>query len=30
MFDRPWAKIWEEHFEQNMDKPKEEIDLGFK
>jgi hypothetical protein len=30
MFDRPWAKIWQEHFEQEMDAPKEEIDLGFK
>ena len=30
MFDRPWAKIWEEHFEQDMQRPREEIDLGFK
>jgi hypothetical protein len=30
MFDRPWAKIWERYFEQDMDKPKDEIDLGFK
>ena len=30
MFDRPWAKIWEEHFEQDMERPSEEIDLGFK
>ena len=30
MFDRPWAKIWEENFEQDMDRPSEEIDLGFK
>ena len=22
MFDRPWAKIWEENFEQDMDRPK--------
>jgi hypothetical protein len=29
MLDRPWAKIWEEHFEQNMSRPKREIDLGF-
>ena len=30
MLDRPWAKIWEEFFEKNMDRPKEELDLGFK
>jgi hypothetical protein len=30
MFDRPWAKIWEQYFEQNMERPKREIDLGFK
>ncbi|MGH9148358.1 MAG: hypothetical protein ACRD1Q_16730, partial [Vicinamibacterales bacterium] len=30
MFGRPWAKIWEEFFETNMDRPKEEVDLGFK
>ena len=30
MFDRPWAKIWEEYFEKNMERPKEELDLGFK
>jgi hypothetical protein len=30
MFDRPWAKIWEDNFEQDMDRPKEELDLGFK
>ncbi len=29
MFDRPWAKIWEEHFEQEMERPAEELDLGF-
>jgi len=29
MFGRPWAQIWEEHFEQNMDRPDDEIDLGF-
>ena len=29
MFDRPWAKIWEEHFEQEMERPQEELDLGF-
>ena len=30
MLDRPWAKIWEENFEKDMDRPKEELDLGFK
>jgi hypothetical protein len=30
MFDRPWARIWEENFEQNMERPKQELDLGFK
>jgi len=30
MLDRPWARIWEENFEKNMDKPKHELDLGFK
>jgi hypothetical protein len=30
MFGRPWAQIWEENFEQNMDRPKQELDLGFK
>ena len=30
MLDRPWAKIWEEFFEKDMDRPKEELDLGFK
>jgi len=30
MFGRPWAHIWEKNFEQNMDKPNEELDLGFK
>jgi hypothetical protein len=29
MFGRPWAKIWEEFFEQDMDRPSEELDLGF-
>jgi hypothetical protein len=28
--DRPWAKIWEEYFEKDMERPKEELDLGFK
>ena len=30
MFDRPWAQIWEEYLEKNMEKPKEKLDLGFK
>jgi hypothetical protein len=30
MLDRPWAKIWEEHFEKDMDRPTQELDLGFK
>jgi hypothetical protein len=30
MLDRPWAKIWEDYFEKNMDRPKEELNLGFK
>ena len=30
MLDRPWAKIWEEYFEKDMERPKEELDLGFK
>ena len=30
MDDRPWSKIWEEYFEKNMDRPKEQLDLGFK
>ncbi len=30
MLDRPWARIWEDNFEKNMDKPKHELDLGFK
>jgi hypothetical protein len=29
MFGRPWAKIWEEFFEQDMAAPSEELDLGF-
>jgi hypothetical protein len=29
MFDRPWARIWEENFEQNMERPTQELDLGF-
>ena len=30
MFGRPWAQIWEEYFEKSMDRPKQELDLGFK
>ena len=30
LLDRPWAKIWEEYFEKNMQAPKQELDLGFK
>jgi len=30
MLDRPWAQIWEEYFEDGMERPKEELDLGFK
>jgi hypothetical protein len=30
MLDRPWAKIWEEFFEKDMDRPKEDLGLGFK
>jgi len=30
MFDRPWAQIWKEYFEKNMETPKETLDLGFK
>jgi hypothetical protein len=30
MLDRPWSKIWEEYFEKNMDRPKQELNLGFK
>jgi hypothetical protein len=29
MFGRPWAAIWEEYFEQGMEVPAEELDLGF-
>jgi len=29
MFGRPWARIWEEFFEQDMQVPEEELDLGF-
>jgi len=30
MSDRPWAKIWEDNFEKDMERPKQELDLGFK
>jgi hypothetical protein len=30
LLGRPWAKIWEDYFEKDMDVPKQEIDLGFK
>jgi hypothetical protein len=29
MFGRPWARIWAEDFEQNMQVPSEGLDLGF-
>ena len=29
MFDRPWARIWEENFEQDMVRPDDSLDLGF-
>lgn len=29
MFDRPWARIWADYFEQDMDRPEDELDLGF-
>jgi len=28
LYDRPWAKIWEEYFEQDMQKPEEDDSLG--
>lgn len=30
MFNRPWAHSWAEHFQQDMEKPSEELDLAFK
>jgi hypothetical protein len=30
MLDRPWADIWEKHLEKDMERPVEELDLGFK
>ena len=29
LLDRPWAQTWEEYFEQDMERPDEELDLGF-
>lgn len=29
MFGRPWAQIWKEYFEQDMEGPEDELDLGF-
>ncbi len=29
MFGRPWAQIWEEFFEEGMQRPEDELDLGF-
>ena len=29
MFGRPWAHIWETHFEESMERPQETLDLGF-
>lgn len=28
LYDRPWARVWEEHFEQSMSRPKEDDSLG--
>ena len=30
MLDRPWADIWEKNLEKGMERPVEELDLGFK
>ncbi len=30
MFGRPWAHIWKEYFEKDMEAPSDEPDLGFK
>jgi hypothetical protein len=30
MYGRPWAQIWEQNFEQGMEKPKEEDIFSFK
>jgi hypothetical protein len=29
LFDRPWARIWEEHHEQGMQRPKEKELIKF-
>jgi hypothetical protein len=29
MYDRPWAAIWEEHWEVGMEKPEEEDIFSF-
>jgi hypothetical protein len=28
LYDRPWARIWEEYFEKGMKRPAESDDLG--
>jgi len=28
LFDRPWARIWEEYFEKGMQRPKSDDTLG--
>lgn len=28
LYDRPWARVWEEYFEQNMNKPETDDSLG--
>jgi hypothetical protein len=27
MYGRPWAQIWERHFEQNMEQPEPDADI---
>ncbi len=27
LYDRPWAKIWEEYFEQGMQRPQQQTDI---
>lgn len=29
MFGRPWARIWEKYFEEGLQAPSDELDLGF-
>ena len=29
LLDRPWAQTWEDYFEQDMERPDDEPDLGF-